>query len=238
MSVTSTLSSLSGSALPATLSSLHGAGLVFIRYKQPTPSAISFLSSGDSAVGFWYETTVSCQPQINVIPLTGPSSESPWSKPLRLADLYADPNVSAIRILKLRQVTSENLFRSIIYSTLMNHLANPQATPSHLHQVLEKLVVASEAPLLDYLRMITILSSNSPCSENTSTNPYLANTIHQSDSLNIDMKINQAIALLRPYLKKNSLPVPPTTNGRLLTPSTVASELEQHLFEVVAVVNK
>lgn len=230
-------SSPSQNGLAALLPTLHGSGLIFVKTADgPKPGSVSFLSSGDSQIGFWYQSTVSCQPQIYVLLLPHQVNTKTETniQPVLLSKLYQDPNVASLRLLKLKNSngqSAETLFRAIIFSTLAAYQTQPHTTPTHLHQMLEKLVVSSEVPFLDYLKMITLVSSTSPCTEVKSNNPYL-NSLPETSGV-IDHKISNAIHAIRPFLKEHGISAN-TINANTKN----IKDLESQLFDVVAIVNK
>lgn len=207
-------SALNLNQTPAAFQQLHGSGLIVVKSKDDTTSSM----------GFWYESTVSCQPQIYVLMM---NYHHPLPSTLTLAQLYNRPEVSSIKIMKLKN-TNDSFFRSVIYSAATSSGDHHAAQIHSL--VMEKLVVASDAPLLDYLRMITALKP--AATENTITNPYLIGA-HVTQSANIDSKIEKATKMLKPYLKKHG-----TVLGDNKIKPKDLNALEQHLFDLAAVVNK
>ena len=155
--------------------------------------------------------------------------------PIPLQTLMSRPNLGSLRILKLKDRSNESLFRTLILSAILANRDDPSGISNHLRELIEKVVVSTEAPLLEYLRMITLIPAESCPTIQTSSNPYLAENIQREQSDIVDRKINTAISKLTNYLKKHQQSPPSRLNLPRVPGSTWTSGqlLEQHLFDPI-----
>lgn len=104
------------------------------------------------ALGFWFTSSVSSQAQPHVLFFDQTRNRLGAFGPT-LAGVLADPAVSSVRVLRLRDRDNEELFRSFVYAAL-TRAASEEAV---LRAWIEKIVLVSDCPLEDSLAVMTTL---------------------------------------------------------------------------------
>lgn len=214
---------------------LQGAGIFYFDYTNNVSSG----QNNPQKFGFWYDSTVSCKKLTYVITTdnqTGFPSTTQYGS--TLSSFLSGDNIENLKILKIKDNNKETLFRTFIYSAILSK----DSPDTLIRNVIEKMVVSSTCPLVDYLRMLSLLHALQPEHNNQTINndiPLLPNQLQNNIiGSEIDQKLKSAIDLLKPYFDKVEQSDPSFVKKdnslvSLMTMKTAMLELESRLFDQI-----